>query len=257
VAAEAPGPPLLAVEGLSVVRAGRIVVESVSFSASGGDLIAVVGPNGAGKSSLFAALLGLVPTAAGRFSLTGSFAFVPQHELEQRSFPVTALDVALMGAYRRVRLWRPIGRDEKRLALDALDRVNLADRAGSPFGELSGGERQRVMLARALVQAGSVLLLDEPLSGVDAVSEEVIIAALAEERAEGRAVLMATHDLALARSRCTKALLLDRRPFAFGPPAEALTAASLRAAYGDRLVVLDEVGALGAIDEGSHHHHGH
>jgi manganese/iron transport system ATP-binding protein len=105
------------------------------------------------------------------------------------------------------------------------------------------------------VQAGSVLLLDEPLSGVDAVSEDAIVAALGQERADGRAVLIATHDLALARTRCTHALLLDRTVHAFGPPAEALTAESLRSAYGDRLVVLDEAGVVDAIDEGSHHQH--
>jgi len=247
---------LLAVDGLSVVRGGRLVVDDVSFLAAPGDLIAVVGPNGAGKSSLFAALLGLVPHAAGRVSLAGSFAYVPQHEPDQRAFPVTALDVALMGAYRRAGLLRPLGRVEKRRALAALDRVGLAELAHRPFGELSGGQRRRVMFARALVQEGSVLLLDEPLSGIDAVSEEAIMAALGEERADGRAVLMATHDLALARARCTHALLLNGRAHAFGAPADALTPATLRAAYGDRLIVLDEAGAVGAIDEGSHHHHG-
>jgi ABC-type Mn2+/Zn2+ transport system ATPase subunit len=244
---------LLVVDGLDVVRGGRLVVENVSLLAAPGDLIAVVGPNGAGKSSLFAALLRLVPKAAGRVSVAGSFAYVPQQEPDGRAFPVTALDV--MGAYRRVGLARPLGRSEKRRALAALERVGLAGEARRPFGELSGGQRQRVLLARALVQEGSVLLLDEPLSGVDAVSEEAIIHALAEERAEGRAVLMATHDLQLARARCTHALLLNARVYAFGPPADALVPATLRAAYGDRLVLLDEAGAIGAIDEGSHHLH--
>jgi ABC-type Mn2+/Zn2+ transport system ATPase subunit len=246
---------LLLVEALSVARGGRLVVEDVSLVAAPGDLIAVVGPNGAGKSSLFAALLGLVPRAAGRVSLAGSFAFVPQHEPEGRAFPVAALDVALMGAYRRTGLVGRLGREERRKASAALDRVGLRAEEKRPFGELSGGQRQRALLARALVQEGSVLLLDEPLSGVDAVSEEAIIEALAEERAEGRAVLMATHDLQLARARCTHALLLNGRTYGFGPPAEALTPATLRAAYGDRLVLLDEEGVVGAIDEGSHHAH--
>jgi ABC-type Mn2+/Zn2+ transport system ATPase subunit len=252
---ENPRHALLLVDDLTVARGGRVVVESVSFVAAPGDLIAVVGPNGAGKSSLFSALLGLIPRSAGRVSLAGSFAYVPQHEPDQRAFPVTALDVALMGAYKRVGLFRPLGSREKSRARDALGCVGLADAAGVPFGELSGGQRQRVMLARALVQQGSVLLLDEPLSGADAVSEEAIIDALAEARAEGRAVLMATHDLQLARARCTHALLLNQRAYAFGPPAEALNAGSLRAAYGDRLVVLDEAGGVDAIDEGSHHVH--
>jgi ABC-type Mn2+/Zn2+ transport system ATPase subunit len=251
---ENPRHALLTVDGLSVARGGTLVVEDVSFIAAPGDLIAVVGPNGAGKSSMFAALLGLIPTAAGRFLLSGSFAYVPQHETAERAFPVNALDVALMGAYRRAAQLRPLGKAARARAERALDRVAMRDRAKAPFGELSGGQQQRVLLARALVQEGSVLLLDEPLSGVDAVSEEAIIRALAEERAEGRAVLMATHDLALARDRCTHALLLDRRAFAFGPPRRALSAANLRSAYGERIIVLDEIGHAEAIDEGSHHH---
>jgi ABC-type Mn2+/Zn2+ transport system ATPase subunit len=251
------GHALLSVDGFTVARGGRLVVEDVSFVAAPGDLIAVVGPNGAGKSSLFAALLGLIPPAAGRFVLTGSFAYVPQHGSAAGSFPATALDVALQGAYRRSSPFRPLGRVVRRHAEEALDRVQMRARAREPFAELSGGQQQRVLLARALVQEGSVLLLDEPLSGVDAVSEEAIMRALGEERAEGRAVLMATHDLALARTRCTQALLLDRRVYGFGPPAEALSAANLRAAYGERIIVLDELGQLEAIDEGSHHHHRH
>lgn len=250
-----PRHALLVVDGVSVVRGAAVVVEQVSFLTAPGDLVAVVGPNGAGKSSLFAALLGLIPAAAGRVSLAGSFAYVPQHGSAERSFPVTALDVALMGAYRRVGALRRLGRVERRRAERALDCVAMRELARKPFGELSGGQQQRVLLARALVQEGTVLLLDEPLSGVDAVSEEAIMRALAEERADGRAVLMATHDLALARARCTHALLLNRRAFAFGPPAAALTSMNLRAAYGERLVLLDEVGVVGAIDEGSHHEH--
>lgn len=255
--AENPRHALLTVDGLSVARGGRLVVEDVSFIAAPGDLIAVVGPNGAGKSSLFAALLGLIPTSHGRFWLTGSFAFVPQHGAAARSFPVNALDVVLMGAFRRAKPLRRIGKADRAIAVRALERVAMRDRAGAPFGELSGGQQQRVLLARALVQQGSVLLLDEPLSGVDAVSEDLILQALTEERAEGRAVLMATHDLALAGSRCTHALLLDRRSYGFGPPEEALAAANLRAAYGERIVILDELGRLEAIDEGSHHDHAH
>jgi ABC-type Mn2+/Zn2+ transport system ATPase subunit len=249
------GGTLLTVDGLSVVRADRVAISDVSFAAAPGDLIAIVGPNGAGKSTLLSVLLGLLPVAGGRFAVRGAFAYVPQHQPGDRAFPVTALDVVLMGLYRDVGLWRRIGGAQKRRALVALDRVGLAGEARRSFGELSGGQRQRVMLARALVREAEVLLLDEPLSGVDAVSEEAIMQALVEERAEGRAVLMATHDLALARARCTQALLLNGHAYAFGPPAEALTAETLRAAYGSRLIVLDDRGGLDAIDEGSHHEH--
>jgi ABC-type Mn2+/Zn2+ transport system ATPase subunit len=251
-----PRQALLVVDGLSVDRGERRVVDDASFVVCPGDLVAVVGPNGAGKTTLFAGLLGLIPMRARRVSLAGTFAFVPQHGTADRAFPVTALDVVLMGAYRRAGLLRRIPRHDRDLAAVALARVGLADRARVPFGELSGGQQQRVLLARALVQMGTVLLLDEPLSGVDAVSEEAIMLALAEERADGRAVLMATHDLALARSRCTHALLLNGKVHGFGAPEVALGSANLRAAYGERLVVLDAAGGTEAIDEGSHHDHG-
>lgn len=249
--------PLLTVEGLSVVRGGTLALEDVSFAARPGDLVAVVGPNGAGKSTLFAALLGLVPLAAGSFRVEGRFAYVPQHGPGDRAFPVTARDVVLMGLYRRVGPLRRLRAAERDAGERALARVGLAARASVPFGDLSGGERQRALIARALAEQGSVLLLDEPLSGVDAVSEEAILRVLAEERAEGRAVLIATHDLALARGRCSQALLLDRRAYAFGPPGEALVEETLRAVYGARLVLLGETGPLGALDEGSHHDHEH
>lgn len=255
-AVAAAGELLLEVRGLDVTRGDHLAVEDASFAVGPGELVALVGPNGAGKSTLFSALLGLIPSE-GEVRLRGSFAYVPQHGPSQLAFPVSALDVALMGTYKRVGLLRRAGRDERERALHALERVGLADRARRTFGELSGGQRQRVLLARALVQQGSVLLLDEPLSGVDAVSEEAIFRALEAERAEGRSAVIATHDLAFARDQCTHALLLNRRVHAAGRPADALTSATLRAAYGERLVVLED---LGLIDEGSHHHegeHGH
>jgi ABC-type Mn2+/Zn2+ transport system ATPase subunit len=249
------GQPLLEVRDLSVVRGGTIVVDSVSFSAGPGDLVAVVGPNGAGKSSLFAALLGLLPAASGT-SRSAGFAYVPQEPPQGATFPLSALDVALMGAFHRARPFRRIARSERQQALLALERVGLAEVARSSYGELSAGQRQRALVARALVQREPVLLLDEPLSGADAVSEEAILGALRDEQRAGRALILATHDLALARTRCTHALLLNGRACAFGPPDEALNAQSLREAYGDRLVMIGD--AIGAIDEGSHHHgHSH
>ena len=245
--------PLLEVRDLAVAHGEVLAVGGVSFTVERGDLVAVVGPNGAGKSSLFAGLLGLAPMR-GDVTRRGPFAYVPQHGPGQRSFPVTALDVALMGAYGRVPWYRRLAGAERDAALTALGRVGLGERAGDAFGTLSGGQRQRVLLARALVQRGDVLLLDEALAGVDAVSEAAILRALDEERAEGRAVLMATHDLAFARERASKVLLVNGRQFAFGPPASALTGERLRAAYGGRLVLVD--GQV-ALDEGSHCGHDH
>jgi manganese/zinc/iron transport system ATP- binding protein len=256
-----PGPrePALRVRGLTVARGGRTVLRDVSFEAAAGDLVAVVGPNGAGKSTLLSAILGLLPVAAGDCEMDGVCAYVPQAEPDGRGFPVTALGVAEMGAYRRARPFLPLARRDRRLAHEALARVGLTAEARTPFADLSGGQRRRVTVARALVQQGALMLLDEPLAGVDAASEDSILQALGDERRAGRTVVMATHDLAFARDQATHALLLARGEVAaFGPGATVLTRASLARAYGPRVALLDaDPGGLGALDEGSHCDHVH
>ncbi len=247
---------LLAVQDLSVARGAEVAVEDVSFDVAPGDFVSVVGPNGAGKSTMFAALLGLLPVAHGRVAYRGTYGYVPQQQPGQLDFPVTALDVVLMGAYRRLRPFRPVSRAIRREALEALDQVGLSARARKRFGALSGGQRQRVLLARALLEDGEILLLDEVLAGVDAASEAAILETLAAERRRGRAVVMATHDLQLARTESTSVLLLNRRQYAFGEPEAALAPDVLRSAYGSRLIVLGDDGTH-VIDEGSHHDHDH
>ena len=161
------------------------------------------------------------PQRRGTVELAGRPAYVPQTDHARLDFPVSALDVALMGAYRRTPFYRRLGRGERAAAEAALERVGLADRARARFGTLSGGQRQRVLIARALVQDARVLLLDEPLSGVDAPSAARIEAVLRELRDEGRALLVATHDVEQAR-RFERVLCLHRRQVAFGAPAEVL-----------------------------------
>jgi manganese/iron transport system ATP-binding protein/manganese/zinc/iron transport system ATP- binding protein len=164
---------------------------------------------------------------------------------------VSALDVALMGAYGRTRPWRRLRGADRALARRALDRVGLGDRAGTRFGVLSGGQRQRVLIARALVQDAPVLLLDEPLSGVDAVSAARIEEVFAALRTEGRTLLVATHDVEQAR-RWDAVLCLNRQQMAFGPPADVLTPQVLQGTYGAELIVLGDGDRAVAIE-----HHGH
>jgi ABC-type Mn2+/Zn2+ transport system ATPase subunit len=169
--------------------------------------------------------------------------FVPQTERSRLDYPVSALDVALMGTLSRVPWWRPVGRAERRAAHAALERVGLAALAGEQFGELSGGQRQRVLVARALVQDAPVLLLDEPFSGVDQTSADLLERLLVDLAREGRALLVATHDLEQAR-RFDRVLCLNRRQIAFGPPAETLTRPVLEATYGGEIVTLPGEAAL-------------
>jgi manganese/iron transport system ATP-binding protein/manganese/zinc/iron transport system ATP- binding protein len=245
---------------VSAVRAERLGggygtgverLADVTFSLEAGRIAAVLGPNGGGKTTLFRALLGELPVRHGAVELRGRPAYVAQTDRTRLDFPVSAFDVALMGAYRRTRPWQRIGRADRAAARDALDRVGLADRAGARFGSLSGGQRQRVLIARALLQDAPVLLLDEPLSGVDAVSAARIEDVFAGLRAEGRTLLIATHDVEHAR-RWDAVLCLNRRQVAFGAPAGVLSPEVLQETYGAELIVLGAGERAVAID-----HHGH
>jgi ABC-type Mn2+/Zn2+ transport system ATPase subunit len=222
---------------------GPVVLSDVTFDAEEGERIGVLGPNGGGKSTLFRVLLGELRPLRGSVRRPSRLGFVPQTERSRLDYPVSALDVALMGTLSRVPWWRPVGRGERRAALAALERVGLAALAGEQFGELSGGQRQRVLVARALVQKAPVLLLDEPFSGVDQTSAELLERLLVDLAAEGRALLVATHDLEQAR-RFDRVLCLNRRQIAFGPPEETLTRPVLEATYGGEIVTLPGEAAL-------------
>ncbi len=221
------------------------------FSAEPGQIVGVLGPNGGGKTTLFRALLGELPIRRGEIELPGRPAYVPQTERARLDFPVSAFDVVLMGAYARTSWYRRVARADRAAAHAALERVGLGEEAGTTFGALSGGQRQRVLIARALLQDAPVLLLDEPLSGVDGVSAARIEAVFAELRGEGRTLLVATHDVRQA-GEWDRVLCLHGRQIEFGPPAETLTAPVLQATYGDELVVLD--GGRTAVNVGHHEH---
>src|SRR4051794_13507419 len=205
---------LASIRNLAVGYDGPAVLEDVSFDVNPGDRIAVLGPNGGGKTTLFRALLGELDPFAGSVHVEGRPAYVAQTERTRLDFPVSALDVALMGSLSSGRWWLPPRASERDAARAALERVGLAREAGVRFGELSGGQRQRVLIARALVQDARVLLLDEPLAGVDPASAEAIESLFSELRGEGRTLLVSTHDVDSAR-RFDLVLCLNGHQVAF------------------------------------------
>jgi len=247
-----PSGLLIEAGGLAVGYDGRPAITDVAFTLRGGEAIALLGPNGGGKTTLLRALLGELAPLAGELYVAERCATVPQTERSQLDYPVSALDVAAMGALSRLPWWRPPGRRERAAAIEALGQVGLAEVADQTFGTLSGGQRQRVLIARSLVQDARVLLLDEPFTGLDRSASERLESLLAALRAEGRALIVATHDLEQAR-RWDAVLCLNHRQVAFGPPAAVLDVPVLEATYGGAIVEIPGSGR--AILPPHHHHH--
>lgn len=237
-----PAAALIEAEGLALAYgAGPPAVTGVGFALRPGERLALLGPNGGGKTTLLRGILGELEPRAGRLRVAARCGSVPQSERSRLDYPVSALEVATMGALSRLPWWRPPGRAEREAGRRALDRVGLAELAGETFGRLSGGQRQRVLVARALVQDAGVLLLDEPFTGLDRAASERLEALIAELAAEGRGIVMATHDLEQA-GRWDSVLCVNGRQIAVGPPAETLDREVLEATYGGAIVEIPDGG---------------
>ncbi|MEZ4512525.1 MAG: metal ABC transporter ATP-binding protein [Chloroflexota bacterium] len=214
-------------------------LHDVDFCVEAGQRIAVVGPNGAGKSTLFKLIVGTVKPSEGEVTVYGHgpdghicIGYVPQRNQIDWSFPVTVEEVVMMGRVGQIGLFRWPSRRDRELVAASLARVGAAHLAKRQIGELSGGQQQRVFIARALAQEASLLLLDEPLTGLDLPSQEALFAVLDSVRPDGVTVVVATHDLNLAAERFDKVLLLNKRVVAFGSATAVLQPHFLLEAYG-------------------------
>lgn len=243
--------PAITAENLEVRHGNTVALSGVDLRVQGGASLAVIGPNGSGKSTLLAALAGTVVPSAGSARVAGPApALVLQATDVDKSLPITVRDTVSLARYPTVglfRRFRPADRD----AIDrALTRMAIEDLAPRQLHDLSGGQRQRVLVAQGLAQESDVLLLDEPVNGLDLVSRAVILDVIDEEIASGRTVVMTTHDLDDAR-RCQQVLLLDTTPVAIGTPAAVLTEEHLRRAFSGQFI---RIGDKVIVDDPHHTH---
>lgn len=252
-------------DGARLAYGSRVVLEVVGLSIPRGSVTTVIGPNGSGKSTLLHAIAGLLRPMTGlvdvhgpsRRAGKGHIAYVLQDTEANRLLPMTVREVVMVGRYGRLGFFG-LPRAEDRAAVEAaMARMDVIDLAGRQLRELSGGQRQRVLVAQGLAQGAEVLLLDEPVTGLDLVSQGLIVRAIEDERSNGATVVLTSHDLADAE-RSDLVVLLAGKVVAFGPPREVLTPRLLREAYGGQVVTvgrglaLDDVHDHGAHDHGAH-----
>ena len=238
------------VEDLTVAYRDQPVLWDVDLNVPVGVLMAIVGPNGAGKTTLIKVILGLVRSAAGRVSIYGQsysaqrrlVGYVPQRGSVDWDFPTSVLDVVMMGRYGALGWIRRPGSRERKLALEALEKVGMQDLAHRQISQLSGGQQQRVFLARALVQDAQIYFMDEPFQGVDATTERAIVELLQELRAAGKTLVVVHHDLQTVVDYFDWVTLLNVRRIASGPVKEVFTEKNLRLTYGGRIAFLSRSG---------------
>lgn len=248
--------PILALADVSARYNGHFALENLSFDLIAGEQVAVVGPNGAGKSTLFKLIAGVLPASSGQVTVYGSqpgghicIAYVPQRSQVDWSFPVSVADVVMMGRVGKLGFFRRPGRGDWNHVHQSLAVVGMDTLARRQIGELSGGQQQRVFIARALAQEAELMLMDEPLTGLDLPSQEDIFRILGELRQRGVTVMIATHDLDLAAERFDRVMLLNRRLVGIGRPGEVLVPDKLLAAYGGQLhLIQTETGVVALSD---------
>lgn len=238
------------VQDLTVSYRDDPVLWDLDLELPQGVLMAVVGPNGAGKTTLIKSILGLIKPAAGQILAFGEtidrnrkrIGYVPQRTSVDWDFPTAVLDVVMMGSYGSLGWIRRPGKKQIAHANEALENVGMFEFADRQISQLSGGQQQRVFLARALVQAADVYLMDEPFQGVDAATERAIVEILKRLRAEGKAVMVVHHDLQTITEYFDWVTLLNVRKIESGPVEKIFTDENLRKTYGGKLSFVRQAG---------------
>ena len=251
--------PAIRLSGVTAGYGERVALEAVDMEVATGSLLAVVGPNGAGKSTLLKVMAGLLQPWRGEVETLGArpgrlakrVAYVPQAEAVDWDFPVTVGDVVMMGRYPALGRFRRPGPADLRAVHDALGQVDMVEHRGTQIGRLSGGQRRRVFLARALAAEPELFLMDEPVTAIDATTQEELMDLLETVASGGRTVIATTHDLACAAARFQTVLAVNRRVIAHGPASLILDPRLLAETYGGHLLTL---GGQTVVLDDAHHH---
>lgn len=254
--------PSVRFEHVSVSYDRIEAVRDVDLELTGGSVVAVIGPNGSGKSTLVSTVSGLVKPTRGRVHVTGRsgtsrrslVAHVLQTTVANESVPLTVLETVRMGAYARRGIAGRLTAEDRTAIEDAIDRLRIHDLRHRQLHQLSGGQRQRVYVAQGLAQRAEILLLDEPITGLDLITQETITEVVDAERDRGNLVIVTTHDVGTARL-ADVAVLMATEVVGSGPPDEVLTPELLGHAYGGHVHVLQD-GTL-VLDDPNPHDHRH
>jgi manganese/iron transport system ATP-binding protein len=238
--------PILKLRDVSVRFNGTLALDDISFQLQRGERVAIIGPNGAGKSTLFNVISGVLSPTRGKVKIYGHrpgqhicIAYVPQRSQADWKFPVNVADVVMMGRVGRLGLFRWPKRKDWEEVHRSLELVEMDDLAERQIGELSGGQQQRVFIARALAQEAELMLMDEPLTGLDVKSQEDIFAILDKLRQHNVTILVATHDLNLAAERFDRLMLLNQQLLGFGQAKEVFTPDLLNQAYSGHMRLIE------------------
>ena len=241
--------PVLACNNLSVHYDNRSALRDVSFAINRGEITALLGPNGAGKSTLLKVLAGMIPPSHGTAVFEGKelngpetrITYVPQRSSVDWKFPISVMECTKLGLAQSRSRWKPFSRSDNAKAMEALQYVGMDHLSGAQIDALSGGQQQRMFIARALLNEGDVLLLDEPFTGVDVPTQEMLVEMLADVKSRGTAIMYATHDLAQAARTADHAILLNGEIVAQGTPAEVFQKDQLLRTFGGNIVSVESL----------------
>jgi ABC-type Mn2+/Zn2+ transport system ATPase subunit len=240
------------IKGLSVSYEKKRALTNIFLNLDAGKIHGVVGPNGAGKSTLFKSILGLIDINTGSILINGKdiksqrkeVVYVPQKNDVDWNFPATVFDIVLMGRYPHKKVFSRLSKEDKVIAMSALEETGMTHFKDRQIGELSGGQQQRVFLARALCQRAEIFLLDEPFVGIDVTTEEKIIHILKKLADAGKTLLVVHHDLSTVVNYFDKVILLNQRLIAFGDTDTTFTPENITKAYGGQLPILHKTGMV-------------